>query len=273
VKAKRVRGVLVALGAVAATLTIGVAVGLAVINLAPARPPVAEVPAATATALPPLATALPSPTSAPPAPTTPAPTTPPDIGLEMPVGDNCLACHTTADGGVGNVPVPPIGHPLEGWASCTSCHASDRLVATAPGHTGIHADQCLLCHTSTTPAAEDRPHSLTANSSCLSCHGSIAPLPDSMKGRSESTCFLCHKGTAAEAPSFPHQVPADGLCLTCHVASNVGALPADHADRTNAQCTACHSAAVSQPPAAPHDLVAYEGMCAFCHGPSPSPRQ
>ena len=35
-KAKRVRGVLVALGAVAATLTIGVAVGLAVINLAPA---------------------------------------------------------------------------------------------------------------------------------------------------------------------------------------------------------------------------------------------
>jgi hypothetical protein len=189
----------------------------------------------------------------------------------MPVGDDCLACHTTAEGGVGSVPVPPLGHPLEGWGNCTSCHASDRLVATAPGHTGIHADQCLLCHKSTTPAAQDRPHSLTANAQCLSCHGSIAPLSDHMKGRSEATCFLCHKGTSAEAPGFPHRVPADGRCLACHVASGVGALPADHADRTNIQCTSCHGPAKNQPPDSPHDLVAYEGMCAFCHGPKPSP--
>jgi hypothetical protein len=189
----------------------------------------------------------------------------------MPVGDDCLACHTTADGGVGNVEVPPLGHPLDGWTECTSCHANDRLVATAPGHTGIHAEQCLVCHTSTTPAAQDRPHSLTANAQCLSCHGSIAPLSDHMKGRSEATCFLCHKGTSAEAPGFPHRVPADGQCLACHVASGVGALPADHADRTNIQCTSCHGPATNQPPDSPHDLVAYEGMCAFCHGPKPSP--
>jgi hypothetical protein len=271
VKAKRIRSALIALLVVAATLTVGVAVGLAVITLGPGRSPVAEAPAATATAAPSPTSALPSATSGTPAPIVPAPTRSPDIALEMPVGNDCLACHTTAEGGVGSVPVPPIGHPLEGWGSCTSCHASDRLVATAPGHTGIHADQCLLCHKSTTPAAVDRPHSLTANSSCLSCHGSIAPLPDSMKGRSESTCFLCHKGTTAAAPGFPHRVPADGLCLTCHVASKVGALPADHADRTNIQSTACHGPATIQPPAAPHDLVAYQGMCAFCHGPSPKP--
>ena len=266
---RRVRGLLIAVAAVAATLAIGVGVGLAFITFGPVQPPVAEAPEATATPSP-----IPA-TAAPTAPASPGPTSgpiaAPSFELEMPVGDDCLACHTTSDGGVGNVEVPPLGHPLDGWTECTSCHANDRLVATAPGHTGIHAEQCLVCHTSTTAAAQDRPHSLTANAQCLSCHGTIAPLSDHMKGRSEATCFLCHKGTSAQLPGFPHRVPDDGLCLTCHVASGVGALPADHADRTNIQCTSCHGPATNQPPDAPHDLVAYEGMCAFCHAPNPSP--
>ena len=194
------------------------------------------------------------------------------VTLPMPAGADCLGCHTTAAGGVGTATVPPIGHPLAGWSSCTSCHANNSLVKTAPGHSGIHADQCLVCHTATTPAAVDRPHSARQDVPCLSCHGKTAPLPDSMKNRSETTCWLCHPAAAVQAPSYPHPTPADGICLTCHSGGRLGALPADHADRTNSQCAACHGPATSQPPKAPHDLASRAGMCAFCHlAGAPSP--
>ncbi len=260
--ARRIRRLLAALAVVAVTLAAGIAAGLAFISLDPTRLVVGHGPAATATPLRTLATA------------TPAPTTPPGLALEMPVGDDCIACHTAPDGGVGNVPVPPIGHPLEGWTACTSCHASERLVSTAPGHDGIHADQCLLCHRATTPAAEARPHSTHRDVPCLSCHGTKAPLPDSMRDRSGTTCWLCHQGTSTEAPLYLHPTPTDGKCLTCHVADKVGALPADHDGRTNDQCSACHAPAASPAPRAPHDLALREGMCTFCHGessPSASP--
>lgn len=258
--AKRIRGLLVTLAAVVATLTVGIAVGLAFISLDPARPTVGQVPAGTATPLATLATPTATRTA------TPAPTTLPALALQMPVGDDCIACHTTTDGGVGNVPVPPIGHPLEGWTACTACHSSAGLVATAPGHTGIHADQCLLCHKATTPAAAARPHSLHPEVPCLSCHGTKAPLPASMRDRSATTCWLCHQGSSDEAPLYLHPTPADGTCLTCHVAGKVGALPADHDGRTNDQCSACHAPAASPAPRAPHDLALRAGMCEFCHG-------
>ena len=257
-KAKRIRGLLLGLAAVAATLAVGVAIGLAVISLDPARSAVVSTPFATATPLPALAT--PSATA--------SPTGRPELALQMPVGDNCIACHTTPDGGVGTVPVPPIGHPLEGWTSCTSCHSNERLVSTAPGHTGIHADQCLLCHKATTPAAEARPHSTHRDVPCLSCHGTKAPLPESMRDRSGTTCWLCHQGSSTEAPLYLHPTPTDGKCLTCHVAGKVGALPADHDGRTNDQCSACHAPASSPAPHAPHELASREGMCTFCHGDS-----
>jgi hypothetical protein len=255
---------LLVFAAVAIVIGVGVGIGVAVINSGLIPQQVALAP-----------TPLPSPfatSKASLAPASPVTATPVPSGvavggpLQMPVGDDCLACHTTPGGGVGTVAIPPIGHPREGWESCTSCHANNRLVATAPGHSGIHADQCLLCHTATTPAAVDRPHSLDKNAQCLSCHGSLAPLPDSMKGRSEATCFLCHQGTANVIPGYPHPAPADGACLRCHVSGEVGALPADHAGRTNNQCNACHSPSSTQPPVSPHDLKSYEGMCEFCHG-------
>ncbi len=193
--------------------------------------------------------------------------------LVMPAGADCLGCHTTAAGGVGTATVPPIGHPLAGWTSCTACHSNDSLVKTAPGHSGIHADQCLLCHTATTPAAVDRPHSASQDVPCLSCHGKTAPLPDSMKNRSETTCWLCHQATAVQAPPYPHPTPADGICLTCHSAARLGALPADHADRTNSMCSACHSPAANQPPKVSHNMAALVGMCTFCHGETGLPSQ
>jgi hypothetical protein len=260
VTAKRIRGLIFTFAAIVATMAAGIAIGLAFISLTLGRPAVGQAPVATATTPPVLET--------PSATASTAPTSPPALALQMPVGDNCIACHTTPTGGVGNVPVPPIGHPLEGWTSCTSCHSSDRLVATAPGHTGIHADQCLICHKATTPAAEARPHSTHRDVPCLSCHGTKAPLPASMRDRSAATCWLCHQGTSAEAPLYLHPTPADGTCLTCHVAGKVGALPADHLGRTNDQCSACHGPAASPAPVAPHDLTSRAGMCSFCHGES-----
>jgi len=165
----RLRRLLAALAAVVVTVVAGIAVGLAVIGLAASAPAVGQTPVATGSPRP----TLPAPSA------TPAPTTAPALALQMPVGDDCIACHPTTEGGVGTVPVPPIGHPLQGWTACTSCHSNDRLVSTAPGHTGIHADQCLLCHQATTPAAEARPHSTHRDVPCLSCHGTKAPLPES----------------------------------------------------------------------------------------------
>jgi len=262
VTAKHIRRAVVAIVAIVATLVIGAALGIGIASSGLVDPLVARVPQATATP------GTPSPTTPGASPTGlgASQSAPPlAVTLEMPVGADCLGCHTTAAGGVGTATVPPIGHPLAGWTSCTSCHANDSLVKTAPGHSGIHADQCLLCHTATTPAAVDRPHSARQDVPCLSCHGKTAPLPDSMKNRSETTCWLCHPAAAVQAPPYPHPTPADGICLTCHSAARLGALHADHADRTNSQCSACHGPAANQPPKAPHDLASRAGMCAFCH--------
>jgi hypothetical protein len=293
VRGRRRRGIALGILGIVAAVVLGAAFGLGMVSSGLIDSLVAAVSVATGTpghatsapSLPgasPGASAVPGLSSASPgAPATPGPAASPGytragpgaspiapplaVTLPMPAGADCLGCHTTAAGGVGTASVPPIGHPLAGWTSCTSCHANDSLVKTAPGHSGIHADQCLVCHTATTPAAVDRPHSARQDVPCLSCHGKTAPLPDSMKNRSETTCWLCHPAAAVQAPSYPHPTPADGICLTCHSAGRLGALPADHADRTNGQCSACHGPAASQPPKAPHDLASRAGMCAFCH--------
>ena len=61
-------------------------------------------------------------------------------------------------GGVGTKAIPALAHPLQGWTDCTGCHAPDKLVQTAPGHTGIHKAQCTVCHTKFSAPAPDRPH-------------------------------------------------------------------------------------------------------------------
>ena len=128
----------------------------------------------------------------------PLPTTGPVVpaAVEMPLQGDCLACHQTTTG-IGLVPVPALGHPLAGWRDCTACHAPERLVQTAPGHTSLHRDQCLLCHTHATPAAPSRPHSSAVTTDCLACHGTSAPLPGTMVGRDDATCWLCHRASPA----------------------------------------------------------------------------
>lgn len=183
----------------------------------------------------------------PPAAASPTPPTGDVTGmtwLTLPDNADCSACHLTDQGAIGVRNVPALAHPLSGWTNCTACHDNDRLVQTAPGHTGIHASDCLLCHKAAStdmPAPLSRPHRESQNQACLSCHGSSAPLPTDMSHRTQAVCWLCHVLPQIEPPLPTHSVTVgEKDCLTCHVAGNAGALPDDHSSRTDAECLLCH---------------------------------
>jgi hypothetical protein len=128
--------------------------------------------------------------------------------IPIPANADCSACHMV-NGQVMVKDIPVMAHPVEGWTDCTACHADDRLVKTAPGHTGIHKDECLLCHKPPGPGASalPRPHHIVAGTACVTCHGSKAPLPTDMAGR--NNCWICHPNAdtaglfASPAPSVP----------------------------------------------------------------------
>jgi len=163
------------------------------------------------------ASATPSPTASPSA--TPSASSPMALapnGVAMSPDADCGACHLDSAGAVGTKPIPVLAHPLEGWRDCTACHADDRLVQTAPGHSGLHKSDCLACHK--VPDAEGtappRPHHLVTGAACVSCHGTEAPLPTDMTGR--TNCWICHGGEefddlffepAPTAPSVPSLQP------------------------------------------------------------------
>jgi hypothetical protein len=205
-------------------------------------------------------------------PSAPAPTVRPSLPISEEIdmeglGD-CAACHETPDGGIGTRPVPPLAHPREGWNDCTGCHAPNKLVNTAPGHTGIHKDQCTVCHTKYSDPAPDRPHPAELQLDCLSCHGTTrAHLPETMEGWQETTCWLCHRSSQNTSPQVPHTLQLNVACRSCHTAGRTGELPDSHATRTDDTCTACHLVDPNAAPVAPHDLASREGQCAFCHDP------
>jgi hypothetical protein len=206
---------------------------------------------------------------------TPSPTASPQAFLLMgtahlPTSAECVLCHESASG-VGLKPVPAIAHPLQGWTSCTSCHAENRLVTTAPGHAGIAETECLSCHKTAAPGpAITRPHSLLQNTNCLSCHGGKVHLPASMEAMSVTQCWLCHQATDEPPPQFPHPLDASRSCQSCHSAGKVGALPTDHAGRTDETCVLCHevSATAASAPAVPHSLSGRTELCIYCHSPA-----
>jgi hypothetical protein len=122
------------------------------------------------------------------------------VGIEMPADADCNGCHLTTTGTVGTKPIPVMGHPLAGWRNCTACHAEERLVKTAPGHTSLHKDDCLICHRTRAEAGASaapvpRPEHMGGTRACTSCHGvdDHAPLPASMQGRGDN-CWICHNG-------------------------------------------------------------------------------
>jgi cytochrome c7-like protein len=118
------------------------------------------------------------------------------MGVLMGPDADCGACHVSPDGGIGAVAIPALAHPLEGWGDCTACHADDRLVQTAPGHSSLHRADCLVCHKAPvlTGSPPPRPHHIVTGEPCISCHdNSTAPLPTDMAGR--TNCWICHSGT------------------------------------------------------------------------------
>jgi len=215
--------------------------------------------------------ALPSPTELdyPIATATPGtvvgPTIRPGIPSSMPITGDCLACHETPNGGVGTKEIPALAHPLKGWSQCTSCHDSSRLVKTAPGHRGIHADGCTLCHTRQSIAPPMRPHTLDLTAGCLTCHGKDESLPHSMADRSVTNCWLCHQSSPDQAPTTPHHVDTTLQCRSCHGPQRLGALPRTHLDWADRTCITCHKQSKRTVPVAPHELSERVGLCSFCH--------
>ncbi|MEI7743606.1 MAG: hypothetical protein WCK58_07635 [Chloroflexota bacterium] len=165
------------------------------------------------------------------------------MGLaHIPTSNSCLLCHEK--GGASDLkPIPALGHPLEGWTSCLTCHTDANLGRKAPGHTGIAETECLNCH----KEASDGPAITQAHAElskpCLDCHGSVAHMPSSMVGRNQDECWLCHKPNPAPPPTKPHPDPMNLTCRSCHQSAQVGALPIDHALREDTTCVLCHDIA------------------------------
>ena len=128
--------------------------------------------------------------------------------IQMPAGADCAACHETTGGVIGIKDIPAIPHPVDAWPNCTECHDSARLVQTAPGHSGIHADQCRICHTVSLGAAPPPAHHVLPNVDCLACHGKTAPLPADMAHEPGKYCWLCHLSTdASQEPTIGPGLP------------------------------------------------------------------
>ncbi len=152
-----------------------------------------------------------------------------------PATPSAPAATRPAAGTIGLRDIPVMGHPSEGWSKCTDCHATARLVDTAPGHSGIHATECTVCHKpGNLPAPLSRPHRENQNEACLTCHGTAtAPLPADMTHRKEAVCWLCHRLPTVEPPVPAHETAVGETdCLTCHRGGgSAGKLPADHLER------------------------------------------
>jgi hypothetical protein len=211
----------------------------------------------------------PTPTAEPTA--SPSPSAPIIMGgAILPAGAQCAGCHQTTTGAIGLREIPVMAHPQEGWSKCISCHATARLVDTAPGHTGIHASECTVCHKAgDLPAPLSRPHRVNENVACLSCHGSSAPLPSDMTHRAESVCWLCHRLPTIEPPVPAHETaPGEADCRTCHVGGgSAGKLPADHLERPASLCLSCHEVTLGATPSETPPVVTWPAPSA---SPPPS---
>ncbi|HEU0242639.1 MAG TPA: hypothetical protein VFQ75_01960 [Candidatus Limnocylindrales bacterium] len=162
------------------------------------------------------------------------------MGLaHIPTSNSCLLCHTEG-GEAGLKPVPALGHPVEGWTACLTCHTNEKLGRTAPGHDGIAETECLNCHKEAKAGPAITQAHAELNQPCLDCHGTVAHLPASMVGRNQDECWLCHKPNPSPPPIKPHPDPRDLSCRECHQSADVGGLPIDHALRGDDTCVLCH---------------------------------
>ncbi len=149
------------------------------------------------------------------------------MGLaHIPTSNSCLLCHESG-GSSGVKPIPAIGHPLEGWGACLTCHTDEKLGQDGSGSRGHRPDASA---STATRWPQDGPAITQAHAQldkpCLDCHGSVAHLPSSMVGRNQDECWLCHKPNPSPPPTKPHPDPANLTCRACHQSADAGA-PAD----------------------------------------------
>ncbi len=172
------------------------------------------------------------------------------MGLaHIPTSNSCLLCHEK--GGAADLkPIPAVGHQIEGWTACLTCHDDRDLGRKAPGHTGIAESECLNCHKEAPEGPAITQAHADLHEPCLDCHGSVAHLPSSMVGRDQDECWLCHKPNPAPPPAKPHPDPANLTCRSCHQSSQAGALPIDHALREEDTCLLCHDITATPAPSA-----------------------
>ncbi len=156
------------------------------------------------------------------------------VGIKMSADADCAACHEVTNGTVGTKAIPVMAHPLWGWRDCTACHSTGSLVATAPGHSGLHKDDCLVCHkppdaSSIATHAPLRPEHMGTTQPCTACHNESqhAPLPDSMKGRGDN-CWICHNGPEFSY-LFQDGTPSPSPDGTASPQPNTGRAPASAA--------------------------------------------
>jgi hypothetical protein len=163
------------------------------------------------------------------------------MGLaHIPTSNSCLLCHTEG-GDAGLKPIPAVGHAIEGWSACQTCHTGEKLGRNAPGHDGIAETECLSCHKEAQAGPAITQAHAELDQPCLDCHGQFAHLPTSMVGRNQDECWLCHRPNPSPPPIKPHPDPNGLACRECHQSADVGALPIDHALRDDSTCTLCHN--------------------------------
>ncbi len=191
----------------------------------------------------------------------------PSAPSQMPIHGDCKACHEQSGSIVRVKAIPSLGHPLDGWKTCTSCHNDETLVPVAAGHIGLSEAECLLCHKTTAKTAPaEMPHLAQAGVECTSCHGGqLQALPADHATRSASTCWLCHPKAESQAPKVVHAVSTDLSCRSCHADARVSALSSEHATRGDQTCTLCHEPSRESPPLLTHAVQQRQDYCTFCH--------
>jgi hypothetical protein len=157
----------------------------------------------------------------------------------IPTSNSCLLCHLSG-GEAGLKPVPALGHQLEGWTGCHTCHTNEKLGRQALGHAGIEETECLGCHVEAPVGPPITQAHSRLEQPCLDCHGDFAHLPSSMVGRNQDECWLCHQPAPEQPPQKPHAYDDRLTCRDCHQSIDVGALPINHALRADDTCLLCH---------------------------------
>jgi len=171
------------------------------------------------------------------------------------MGDNCGACHTTAEW----KPATFEHRDFAKSQTCLDCHLRVRPTDEVHRQGG---DECSACHTIT----EWKPASINhrkfaASRTCLDCHQRVRPADD-LHRQVGDECKDCHTTTEWKPATFEHRkVATSRTCTDCHLRAR----PADELHRqAGDDCAACHTTTGWKPASVDH-LKLTRQACTACH--------